>query len=101
MAAKGAIAKETAKKKIISAFCSDYIGEYDKKIYVWVQGAAGKEQVAISITCPKIQRGIEETLQTTMSFEDEEIQPNNPFKPAEISLEERKTLEDLMRRVGI
>lgn len=100
MAAKGAIAKETAEKLIIRAFGSDYIGKYDKKLYVWAQGAASKEQVAITITCPKIQRGIEDTIETTISFEDES-KPETTFKPAEISPEERKTLEDLMRKVGI
>ena len=35
MAVKGALAKEAVAKKIAEAFGSDYIGESDKKLYVW------------------------------------------------------------------
>ena len=35
MAAKGTIAKEKVIKKIEQVFGSDYIGIYDKKIYLW------------------------------------------------------------------
>ena len=35
MAAKGTTAKINVQNKIALAFGSDYIGEVDKKIYVW------------------------------------------------------------------
>ena len=33
--AKGAVAKENVTKILAEAFGSNFIGEYDKKIYVW------------------------------------------------------------------
>ena len=33
--AKGTIAKEDVAKKIAAAFGADYLGEYDKKYYVY------------------------------------------------------------------
>jgi hypothetical protein len=33
--AKGTLAKQNVTDKIRSAFGADFIGEYDKKIYVW------------------------------------------------------------------
>ena len=33
--AKGTIAKENVTRKIIEAFGKDYIGEFDKKLYLW------------------------------------------------------------------
>lgn len=35
--AKGAIGKQNVMDKIKTAFGSDFIGEYDKKIYVWAE----------------------------------------------------------------
>ena len=35
MAAKGTIAKQAVIDKIAAALGEDFIGEYDKKIYVW------------------------------------------------------------------
>ena len=54
--AKGAIAKQNVVKKIQEIFGADFIGEVDKKIYVWANdGGAEKVQIAISLTCPKIE----------------------------------------------
>ena len=35
--AKGAEAKANVVKKIQAAFGADFVGEYDKKVYVWAQ----------------------------------------------------------------
>ena len=53
MAVKGAAAKEQVIKRISSAFGEDFIGEVDKKIYVWANDNGEKVQIAISLTCPK------------------------------------------------
>ena len=53
--AKGAAAKELVIKKLQQAFGSDYIGELDKKIYVWSEENGERLQIAISLTCPKKQ----------------------------------------------
>ena len=35
------------------AFGADYIGEQDKKIYVWADDGGERVQIAIAMTCPK------------------------------------------------
>ena len=35
MAARGTIAKEKVERKIAEVFGEDFIGLYDKKLYVW------------------------------------------------------------------
>ena len=45
--AKGAIGKQNVINKIQQAFGADYIGEYDKKIYVWTQENGERIQIAL------------------------------------------------------
>ena len=49
--AKGAIGKQNVIKKIQTAFGADFIGEYDKKIYVYTQENGERIQIALSLTC--------------------------------------------------
>ena len=51
--AKGQIAKENVEKKIATAFGEDYIGNFDKKLYVWANDGGERVQIALSLTCPK------------------------------------------------
>ena len=53
--AKGTIGKQNVINKIKAAFGADFIGEYDKKIYVWTQENGERIQIALSLTCPKVQ----------------------------------------------
>ena len=103
--AKGNIAKERVMKKIQEAFGADYVGEYDKKIYLWADDGGNKVQIAISLTCPKVYRGVEETGPSELSFDDDETAAasvaENTFQPAEITKEEQDTLEALMKRLGL
>ena len=55
--AKGAVAKENIAKKMAEAFGNNWIGEYDKKYYVWSEENGEKIQIAISMTCPKTSIG--------------------------------------------
>ena len=100
---KGQIAKDNVIKKIIQAFGDNYIGEFDKKLYVWAKDGAEKVQIAIALTCPKVYRGIEETAPTALNFEDDEpsVNTGTAFKPAEITQEEKDTLADLMKRLNL
>ena len=100
---KGQIAKEKVKEKIIQIFGNDYIGEFDRKYYVWEKDGAEKVQIAIALTCPKVYRGIEETAPTALNFEDDEpgVNTDTAFKPAEITQEEKDTLADLMKRLNL
>ena len=43
MAARGSVAKENIAKKLQEAFGKDYIGEFDRKYYLW--GNDGGERV--------------------------------------------------------
>ena len=57
MAARGSIAKDAVIKRLIEAFGDDYIGEFDKKQYVWANDGGQKVQIAIALTCPKTNVG--------------------------------------------
>ena len=102
--AKGQIAKEKVANIIKTAFTNDYIGEFDRKHYVWADDGNGQRvQIAIALTCPKVLRGIEETSPTALNFEDDENSAVEAaaFKPAEISQEEQDTLAELMSKLGL
>lgn len=104
MATKGTVAKEKVTKIIADAFGADYIGEFDKKLYVWADDGSGKIQVSIALTCPKVYRGVEETTAPEMNFDDEDSPTpagKETFKAAEITQEEQDTLADLMAKLGL
>lgn len=104
MAAKGTVAKEKVTKIIADAFGADYVGEFDKKLYVWADDGGNRIQVSIALTCPKVYRGVEETTSPEMNFDDDDASaaegPSN-YKPADITQEEQDTLADLMAKLGL
>lgn len=101
--AKGNIAKENIVKVLEKAFGDDYIGEFDKKYYIWADDGGNRIQISIALTCPKVYRGVEETASTEMNFDDdaESAVEESSFKPADISKEEQDTLAQLMERLGL
>lgn len=105
--AKGTVAKESVAQKIAAAFGQDWIGEYDKKYYVWADDGGERIQVSIALTCPKVYRGVEETGVSELNFDDEENSGSPAagqsfgFRPAEITQEEQDTLAELMNRLGL
>jgi hypothetical protein len=103
--AKGTIAKQQVINKIQAAFGNDFIGEYDKKIYVWGQENGERVQIALSLTCPKVPVEIA-AAPATGDFNFEDDAPNvvvaaSAFQPAEISDDERERVKDLMRTLGL
>ena len=102
MAAKGSIAKENVTKKIMEAFGSDFIAEQDKKLYVWANDGSERVQIAISMTCPKTSIGASSSTSGGMDFENMTIltEPSG-FKAAEITPEEERNIEDLMKKLGL
>lgn len=98
--AKGQVAKELVKEKLIQTFGKDYIGEFDKKHYIWADDGGEKVQISITLTCPKVYRGVEESAPTALNFEDDENH-SSKFEPAQITQEEQDTLEDLMKKLGL
>lgn len=103
--AKGTIGKQNVINKIKQAFGADYIGEYDKKIYVWTTENGERIQIALSLTCPKVPVAISDN-PTTGDFNFEDDAPNvvvaaGAYQPAEITKEERERVNDLMKRLGL
>lgn len=98
--AKGQESKDNVKKKIIEAFGADYAGEYDKKLYVWTTENGVRSQVCLTMTCPKVFRGVEETTPTALNFDDDGDFPTSTAA-TEISAEEKETLVQLMERLGL
>lgn len=104
--AKGAIAKNVVTQKIAQAFGADFVGEFDKKLYVWADENGEKVQIAISMTCPKNPVGnIDFSAEpgNSLNFEDMSAGPIAGGKSvsAEISDEEKKNIEELMARLGL
>ena len=103
--AKGTIGKQNVINKMKQAFGADFIGEYDKKIYVWTTENGERIQIALSLTCPKIPVAISDN-PTTGDFNFEDDAPNvvvaaGAYQPAEITKEERERVNDLMKRLGL
>ena len=101
--AKGAEAKEYVAKKLKEAFGDDYIGEVDKKYYVWAYEGGQRMQIAIAMTCPKTPVGnIVEEKKEAFDWSDSgnESAPST-FKPIEIEDSEREKVAELMKKLGL
>ena len=103
--AKGTIGKQNVVNKIKQAFGADYIGEYDKKFYVWTQENGERIQIAISLTCPKTQVAVADAPATgDFNFEDDApstVVAAGAYQPAEITPEERERVNDLIKKLGL
>ena len=100
--AKGQEAKNLVIQKIREAFGQDFVGEFDKKVYVWSNENGERIQVALALTCPKIPVGV--VNQTKLDFTDSAPIPEAApvaFEPAEFTDQERKTVEQLMKELGL
>ena len=100
--AKGSIAKEVITKKLKEAFGSDFIGEVDKKIYVQAPENGEMVQIAISMTCPKTPVAVSNAPVVKNGIMDFEAKPALVApKTTEVSEDERATIQDMMRRLGL
>ena len=103
--ARGNIAKESVVAKMKSVFGEDWMGEYDKKYYVWAQENGERIQIAITLTCPKVP--VEATaapITGDFNFEDDApsvVVAAGGYQPAEITDDERDKVRDLMRTLGL
>ena len=101
--AKGAEAKEYVAKKLKEAFGDDYVGEVDKKYYVYAYEGGQKMQIAIAMTCPKTPVGnVVEEKKEAFDWSDSgnESAPST-FKPIEIADDEREKVAELMKKLGL
>ena len=108
MAVKGALAKEAVTKKIAEAFGADYVGEVDKKLYVWSQENGEKIQIAIAMTCPKNPVGDVPVMDFSTDTGDFDFSgdasaatPPTVFQPAAITAEEKANIASLMEKLGL
>lgn len=97
MAARGTVAKQEVTEKLREAFGDNFIGEYEKKIYVWANDGGDRVQIAITLTCPKIQ--VETGVVSTDS--DSAFPTAASAQSIEFTDQEKKNLEDLMARLNL
>lgn len=101
--AKGAKAKEYITKKLQETFGADFLGEMDKKIYIQAPEDGTKIQIAISMTCPKntIEVSNAPIIKNGMLDFEAEGTIVTPTATTEITAEERETVTEMMRRLGL
>ena len=102
--AKGTNAKNAVINKIAMAFGTDYIGEIDKKVYVWADDGGEKVQIAIALTCPKnpVETGGVSTAPVSgWDFSDNVVTASAPVSKAEITPEEQARIADMKSRLGL
>ena len=99
--AKGSIAKEQIAKKMAETFGADWIGERDKKYYLWANENGERIQIAISMTCPKTPVGEvgASADSNVLNFEDGATAGGET--QVEITVDEKKNVADLMARLGL
>lgn len=106
MAARGSVAKENIAKKLQEAFGKDYIGEFDRKYYIWANDGGERVQIAISMTCPKTPIEVDKTVDTggDWDFTDTPKSTALPIAsagPAEITDEEVDNIKTLFEKLGL
>ncbi len=104
--AKGAQAKQLVINKIQEVFGENFIGEVDKKIYVWSQENGERVQVALALTCPKVPVAAAEPTSAISdggdwNFEDSPITFAAGSTKKEITEDERQRVADLMEKLGL
>lgn len=103
--ARGTIAKQNVVNQLQSAFGQNWIGEYDKKYYVWSQESGERIQIAISLTCPKVPVEVSSApIAGDFNFEDDApgvVVAAGGYQPAEITDDERDRVRDLMRLLNL
>lgn len=99
MASKGSIAKQNIQAKLKEVFGEDFIGEIDKKVYLWADDGGQKVQIALAMTCPKNPVGPVSTDMANAA--DGTIFSNFTGDPKEVTEEEKQNLRNLMARLNI
>lgn len=102
MAAKGTIAKQNVIDTIKNAFGENYIGEFNKKIYVWADDGGEKIQISISLTCPKAAIDVQPVKKvSTGSVINFEEDAEMPAEAIEITEDERNNIEKIMKILNL
>lgn len=109
--AKGAEAKQKIANKLAEVFGKNWIGEYDKKYYIWSEENGERIQVAVSMTCPKNPIEIKENMRIDIDIDNDnknwDWENSSITKESksnilvEITEEEKKKLAELMTKLGL
>lgn len=101
--ARGAEAKEYVARKLKEAFGEDYVGEVDKKYYVWSRENGQRMQIAIAMTCPKVPIGEVPAESSDFDWEGSSVtnEPVTKHNPVEIDDDERARVAELMKKLGL
>ena len=95
--ARGNDAKAEVVRRLQEAFGEDYIGEFDKKFYVWANEGGEKLQIAIALTCPKTLVAVSASpVGNTLDFTATPTQ-----QQVEITEDEKARLNALMQKLGL
>lgn len=98
MAARGSEAKLLVQEKIKEAFGQDFIDINSGKIYVWANDGGEKVQIAISLTCPKVEisaAGVSPVAEQAAWDVTLETAAN------EITQEEQENITNLIKALGL
>ena len=98
--ARGAEAKANFIKRLSTALGADYIGEVDKKFYVWSIENGERIQLAIALTCPKTPVVVQGN-GGDLNFEDDDTPIASASRKVEMDAEEKATLERLMKELDL
>lgn len=103
MAARGTNAKLEVTKKIQEAFGENFVGEIDKKLYVWANDDGEKVQIAIALTCPKTFVGEVRPAESAGGWDFDAPPQTVTSEPetASFSDEEKNNIASLMERLGL
>jgi hypothetical protein len=106
--ARGSIAKENVVKILKKTFGESFIGEYDKKYYVFADDGGEQVQISIALTCPKNPIAVDKSISVPSGdydFSDDAIEETAvaviSAEPAEITEQEQENLAKLMSRLGL
>lgn len=101
--AVGEIAKNKLMNKIIQALGDSYLGCIDKKYYFISEENGSPKQVALSMTCPKNTIEVSNAPVVKNGMIDFEAGGTlvAPAAAAEVTDEERATIQDMMKRLGL
>jgi hypothetical protein len=106
--ARGNQAKEWVTQKIIESFGQDQVILHDKKLYINTKEDGQPIQVCLSLTCPKVMVGAEAAAAVATAKQGVDFgafgavtTAPEPTKPAEITPQERQTVQDLMKALGL
>lgn len=96
---KGAIAKAAVAEKLKNCFGDDYIGEYSSKHYVWAMENGERLQIAISMTCPKVQISAEDAVVAAPASKSDSGVNFSDFVPVQITDEERAKVNEMLKNL--